>query len=102
MRSPPDASPGAARTGSGASPATTATDYNHYTKRTILIGVYGSTTLVFLGRRERGHGVHPAFLARRIDDVMRFEKAKARFTARYDPPAVAQPLSSVGLRYPAR
>jgi ubiquinone biosynthesis protein COQ9 len=56
----------------------TATDYNHYTKRMILIGVYGSTTLVFLDDESDDMATTRAFLARRIEDVMRFEKTKAR------------------------
>jgi len=56
----------------------TATDYNHYTKRAILIGVYGSTTLVFLDDETEDMADTRAFLARRIDDVMQFEKVKAR------------------------
>ena len=37
----------------------TATDFNHYSKRAILIGVYGSTSLVFLDDDERGAGRDP-------------------------------------------
>ncbi len=78
-----------------------ATDYNHYTKRTILIGVYGSTTLVFLDDESEDFAVTRAFLARRIDDVMRFEKAKARFTGRADRrPSLSRFLGR--LRYPVR
>jgi ubiquinone biosynthesis protein COQ9 len=79
----------------------TATDYNHYTKRTILIGVYGSTTLVFLDDESEDMAVTRAFLARRIDDVMRFEKAKARVTggSTYRP-SLSRFLGR--LRYPAR
>ncbi|MDB5668173.1 MAG: hypothetical protein JWL74_1123 [Alphaproteobacteria bacterium] len=58
-----------------------ATDYNHYTKRAILIGVYGSTTFVFLDDESEDMAPTRAFLARRIDDVMQFEKVKARFTS---------------------
>jgi len=57
----------------------TATDYNHYTKRLILGGVYSSTLLVWLDDQSEGFAATHAFLDRRIDDVMRFEKAKARF-----------------------
>ena len=60
----------------------TATDYNHYTKRAILISVYGSTSFVFLDDESEDMAATRAFLARRIDDVMKFEKAKAQFTAR--------------------
>jgi ubiquinone biosynthesis protein COQ9 len=55
----------------------TATDFNHYSKRAILIGVYGSTSLVFLDDSGEGLAETRAFLDRRIGEVMRFEKAKA-------------------------
>ena len=56
-----------------------ATDFNHYSKRAILIGVYGSTSFVFLDDDSEGMAETRAFLDRRIDDVMRFEKVKARW-----------------------
>ena len=59
-----------------------ATDYNHYTKRTILLGVYASTVTVFLDDESEGLAETRAFLARRIDGIMRFEKAKAGFLKR--------------------
>ena len=62
----------------------TATDYNHYTKRALLLGVYGATISVFLDDESEGHGDTRAFLARRIEGVMRFEKAKAQFTGRME------------------
>ncbi len=62
----------------------TATDYNHYTKRTILLGVYGATITVFLDDDSEGHADTSAFLSRRIDGIMRFEKAKASFVKRYE------------------
>ena len=62
----------------------TATDYNHYTKRAILIGVYGSTTFIFLDDESEDMTATRAFLDRRIGDVMQFEKAKARFVGRAD------------------
>ncbi|GAA0658403.1 ubiquinone biosynthesis protein COQ9 [Sphingomonas insulae] len=62
----------------------TATDYNHYTKRTILLGVYGATVTVFLDDDTEGHADTRAFLARRIDGIMRFEKSKAAFVKRYE------------------
>ncbi len=72
----------------------TATDYNHYTKRTILGAVYSATLLVWLDHPEDW----PAFLDRRIDGIMRFEKAKARLTGLHLP----SPASFLGrLRYPA-
>jgi len=77
----------------------TATDYNHYTKRAILIGVYASTTLVFLDDESDELAATHAFLDRRIDDVMRFEKVKARFTGRaHRRPSLTRFLGR--LRYP--
>lgn len=55
----------------------TATDYNHYTKRAMLLAVYAATTIVFLDDDSEGHADTRAFLTRRIDGIMRFEKAKA-------------------------
>lgn len=55
----------------------TATDYNHYTKRLILSGVYSSTLLVWLDDRGEDSATTREFLARRIDNVMQFEKARA-------------------------
>lgn len=60
----------------------TATDYNHYTKRNILGGVYAATITVFLDDESEDWADTRAFLARRIDGIMRFEKAKAGFVAR--------------------
>lgn len=59
----------------------TATDYNHYTKRAILGGVYTATLSVFLNDEGEGLSDTRAFLARRIEGIMRFEKAKAKWTA---------------------
>jgi ubiquinone biosynthesis protein COQ9 len=55
----------------------TATDYNHYTKRLTLSGVYGSTLLAWLDDKSEGWSDTAAFLDRRLGDVMRFEKWKA-------------------------
>jgi ubiquinone biosynthesis protein COQ9 len=60
----------------------TATDYNHYTKRTLLSGVYGSTISVFLDDESEGYAETRAFLDRRIENVMQFEKVKAKVTGR--------------------
>lgn len=56
-----------------------ATDFNHYSKRMTLAGIYAATLLTFLDDHSDGHADSRAFLARRVDDVMRFERAKARF-----------------------
>jgi ubiquinone biosynthesis protein COQ9 len=60
----------------------TATDYNHYSKRTILAGVYAATATVLIDDDSEGHADTRAFLARRIDGIMRFEKTKARLLGR--------------------
>ncbi|MES2986770.1 MAG: COQ9 family protein [Pseudomonadota bacterium] len=57
----------------------TATDYNHYTKRGILGGVYMATVTVFLDDESEDHADTRAFLSRRIDGIMAFEKAKAQW-----------------------
>jgi ubiquinone biosynthesis protein COQ9 len=78
----------------------TATDYNHYTKRAILGGVYGATLAVFIDDDSEAKAQTRAFLQRRIDGVMRFERAKARWLARSEH---FDPVRFLGrLRYPAR
>ena len=57
----------------------TATDFNHYTKRATLGAVYGSTLLVWLDDGSEGWSETAAFLDRRINDVMQFEKFKAQW-----------------------
>ncbi|MBD8640018.1 COQ9 family protein [Sphingomonas sp. CFBP 13733] len=59
-----------------------ATDYNHYTKRTILLGVYAATVTVFLDDDSEGFAETRTFLSRRIDGIMRFETAKSGFLKR--------------------
>jgi len=54
------------------------TDFNFYTKRATLAGVYSSTLLYWLNDRSPDNEATWAFLDRRIDDVMRIEKAKSR------------------------
>jgi len=60
----------------------TATDYNYYTKRAILSGVYSSTLLYWLQDDSEGKEDSWAFLDRRIAGVMRFEKVKAQVLKR--------------------
>jgi len=55
------------------------TDFNHYTKRMTLGAVYGSTLLAWLDDESDGWADTAAFLDRRIDDVMKFEKLKAEW-----------------------
>lgn len=77
----------------------TATDYNHYTKRTILLGVYAATVTVFLDDESDGFADTRAFLGRRIEGIMRFEKAKAGMIRRADHrPSLSRFIGR--LRYP--
>ncbi len=77
-----------------------ATDFNHYTKRATLSGVYLSTLLVWLGDDSEGQAETRAFLDRRIDDVMKIEVAKSRIRERAAyRPSVTRFLAR--LRYPA-
>jgi ubiquinone biosynthesis protein COQ9 len=54
------------------------TDVNWYSKRATLSAVYGSTVLFWLGDTSEGDQATWEFLDRRIENVMQFEKAKAR------------------------
>ncbi|MGB7656586.1 MAG: COQ9 family protein [Novosphingobium sp.] len=79
----------------------TATDYNHYTKRMTLGSIYAATLAVFVADSSEDGAETKAFLERRIDGIMQFEKAKARLLNR----DVEQfsPARLLGrLRYPAR
>ncbi len=79
----------------------TAVDYNHYTKRTLVAGIYAATLLVFLDDESEGHADTKAFLGRRIEGVMRFEKSKARLSASAERrPSLARFVGR--LRYHAR
>ena len=62
----------------------TSTDFNHYTKRMTLGAVYGATLLAWLDDQSEGWTDTAAFLDRRIDDVMRFEKLKAEWRGSSD------------------
>jgi ubiquinone biosynthesis protein COQ9 len=57
----------------------TSTDFNHYTKRMTLGAVYATTLLAWLDDQSEGWSETAAFLDRRIDDVMTFEKWKAQW-----------------------
>jgi ubiquinone biosynthesis protein COQ9 len=56
----------------------TSTDFNFYTKRATLAGVYSSTLLYWLNDRSPGSEATWSFLDRRIDDVMKIEKLKSQ------------------------
>ena len=78
----------------------TATDYNHYTKRAILSGIYSATLLYWTQDDSEDFAATRAFIDRRIDGVMRFEKAKAKLTGMMG--KLPDPARFLGrLRYPA-
>ncbi|MFM2371648.1 MAG: hypothetical protein RIS85_1370 [Pseudomonadota bacterium] len=77
-----------------------ATDYNHYTKRLTLGSIYAATLTVFANDTSEDHAETRAFLDRRIEGVMRFEKAKARVLKPRDESLSLTRLLG-RLRYPA-
>jgi ubiquinone biosynthesis protein COQ9 len=77
----------------------TSTDFNHYTKRVTLGAVYGSTLLAWLDDDSEGWTETAAFLDRRIDNVMQFEKWKAQWRSQ-EHFSVSRFLGR--LRYPPR
>ena len=77
------------------------TGFAHYTKRMTLLGVYGATLLVFIDDESEDYAETRAFLDRRIDDVMKFEKFKAQMKP--DPDRHFSIARFLGrLRYPTR
>jgi ubiquinone biosynthesis protein COQ9 len=78
-----------------------ASDFNHYTKRMTLSAVYASTLSVFVNDDSDNFADARAFLDRRIDNVMQFEKVK--FQAKQRQEYVPSLSRFIGrLRYPAR
>lgn len=59
----------------------TSRDVNWYTKRMTLSAVYSSTVLFWLGDDSSDMQASDAFIDRRIDNVMQFEKFKAKARA---------------------
>ena len=79
----------------------TATDFNYYTKRMTLSAVYGSLLVVFVNDDSEDFADSRAFLDRRIENVMQFEKAKAQAKSRSEyMPSLSRFIGR--LRYPAR
>ncbi len=60
----------------------TATDYNRYTKRGLLSAILTSATLVWLNQEGRDLAATMAFVDRRIENVMQFEKIKGKIIKR--------------------
>lgn len=79
----------------------TATDYNHYTKRLTLGSIYAATLAFYVNDTSEDHAETRAFLDRRIEGIMKFEKVKARvMQPREEHFSLARFLGR--LRYPAR
>jgi ubiquinone biosynthesis protein COQ9 len=55
------------------------TDFNFYTKRVILAGVLSTTLISWFGDDSADEAPTAAFLDARIENVLQFEKLKARF-----------------------
>lgn len=54
----------------------TSTDFNFYTKRGLLAGVYAATTLYWLDDHSDGHAATNAFLERRLAEVLAIPRLK--------------------------
>jgi ubiquinone biosynthesis protein COQ9 len=78
----------------------TSTDFNHYTKRMTLGALYGATLLAWLDDKSEEWSETAGFLARRIDDVMHFEKLKADWRSSSEHLSLTRFLGR--LRYPPR
>lgn len=61
----------------------TATDWNFYSKRGLLAGVFSATVLYWLNDRSEGFTDSLDFLDRRLRDVAGIGKAKAKFKERF-------------------
>jgi ubiquinone biosynthesis protein COQ9 len=78
-----------------------ATDFNYYTKRATLSAVYVATLAAFVNDESDDFADTRAFLDRRIDNVMQFEKVKAQSKARRENlPSLSRFIGR--LRYPPR
>lgn len=69
-------------------------DYNWYTKRATLAGIYSASLLYWLGDESPDMEATRAFIRRRMDDVMKFEEVKAKVRE--------NPLAAMVLKGPQR
>jgi ubiquinone biosynthesis protein COQ9 len=77
----------------------TSTDFNFYTKRAILAGVYSAALLRWFTDQSEGEAATHAFLDDRIENVMQFEKFKAEVRKRAEAlPSLSEILGGVGAR----
>lgn len=79
----------------------TSADFNFYTKRALLAGVYTSTMLYWFADTSEGNEDTWKFLDRRIADVMQIEKVKSQVIKFAE--SLPNPLTVLGaLRHPRR
>lgn len=77
----------------------TSTDFNFYTKRAILAGVYSSTLMRWFTDQNEDETETKAFLDARIENVMQFEKFKAQVKERTkDWPSLSDFLGRINSR----
>lgn len=80
----------------------TSTDFNFYTKRLILAGVYSSTMLRWFNDTSEDEKATFEFLDARIENVMQFEKFKAEVNEQLSKlPSLSGILSHLGGRTPS-
>jgi ubiquinone biosynthesis protein COQ9 len=82
----------------------TSEDANWYTKRLTLSGVYAAVVLYWLGDDSTGGQATDAFIDRRIDGVMQFEKVKAQLRDNALLKPLTMPLARLmaGIKAPRR
>ncbi|MEJ0043913.1 MAG: COQ9 family protein [Rhizomicrobium sp.] len=68
----------------------TSTDFNFYTKRGILAGVYTATMMRWFTDTSADESETTKFLSQRIENVMTFEKFKAQAKGRPGPASLAR------------
>ena len=77
----------------------TSTDFNFYTKRAILAGVYSSTLMRWFTDQSMDESATTKFLADRIENVMQFEKIKAQLREGMSRlPSLSEVLGAIGAR----
>jgi ubiquinone biosynthesis protein COQ9 len=77
----------------------TSTDFNFYTQRAILSGVFSATLMRWFTDQSEGEADTQAFLDARIENVMQFEKLKARVKERAKGlPSLSELLGRFGAR----
>lgn len=77
----------------------TSTDFNFYTKRGILAGVYSATLVRWFTDDSADEGATTDFLAARIENVMQFEKFKAEAKSVFDRlPPLSDVLATFNIR----